>query len=176
MKRTSKLVRFVVIALFAISFVSCEEENLNPITKVEVYPLHITSTNLSCEHTLDWDALRENGQYKDRLYIIQNQESFDEYIRFDTSLTSCRVDFSTKNVLLAYTWTRNLNVSQVFDTLWKLSANEYRWDIEYKYSGVTSPSIGELANVIVIPKPSCTHTISLNVIDGGTPHPIPTNK
>ena len=176
MKRTSKLVRFVVIALFAISFVSCEEENLNPITKVEVYPLHITSTNLSCEHTLDWDALRENGQYKDRLYIIQNQESFDEYIRFDTSLTSCRVDFSRNNVLLAYTFTRNLNVSQVFDTLWKLSANEYRWDIEYKYSGVTSPSIGELANVIVIPKPSCTHTISLNVIDGGTPHPIPTNK
>ena len=176
MKKTSKLVSFVVIALFAISFVSCEEENLNPITKAEVYPLHITSTNLSCEHTLDWEALRENGQYKDRLYLIQNQESFDEYIRFDTNLTSCRVDFSTKNVLLAYTWTRNLNVSQVFDTLWKLSANEYRWDIEYKYSGVTSPSIGELANVIVIPKPSCTHTISLNVIDGGTPHPIPTNK
>ncbi len=67
MKRTSKLVRFVVIALFAISFVSCEEENLNPITKAEVYPLHISSTNLSCEHTFDWYALRLNGRNKDRL-------------------------------------------------------------------------------------------------------------
>lgn len=176
MKRTSKLVRFVVIALFAISFVSCEEENLNPITKAEVYPLHISSTNLSCEHTLDWEALRENGQDQDRLYLIQNQESFDEYIRFDTSLTSCRVDFSINNVLLAYTFTRNLNVSQVFDTLWKLSANEYRWDIEYKYSGVTSPSIGELANIIVIPKISDTSRVSLQVIDGGTIHPSPSKN
>ncbi|MFA7081695.1 MAG: hypothetical protein WC135_03695, partial [Bacteroidales bacterium] len=92
------------------------------------------------------------------------------------SLEDYKVDFSKNIVLLAYTWTRNSKVSEVFDTLWKLNPNEYRWDIEYKYSGVTSPSIGELANVIVIPKPSCTHTISLNVIDGGTPHPIPTNK
>ena len=173
MKKTSKLVSFVVIALLAISFVSCEEENLKPIKIVEVYPLHISSTNLSCEHTLDWDALRENGQYKDRLYIIQNQESFDEYIRFDTSLTSCRVDFSINNVLLAYTFTRNLNVSQVFDTLWKLSANEYRWDIEYKYPGVVLPATGELANIIVIPKISDTSRVSLQVIDGGTIHTSP---
>lgn len=176
MKSVNKIIGIVVIALFAIGFVSCEEENLNTITKVEVYPLHISSTVLSCEHTLDWEALRENGKYKDRLYLIQNQESFESYIRFDTNLASCRIDFSINNILLAYTFTRNTGVSEVFDTLWKLSANEYRWDIEYKYSGVTSPSIGELANIIVIPKISDTSSISLQINDGGTIHPSPSYK
>lgn len=176
MKSVNKIIGIVVIALFAIGFVSCEEENLNTITKVEVYPLHISSTVLSCEHTLDWEALRENGKYKDRLYLIQNQESFDEYIRFDTNLTSCRIDFSINNILLAYTFTRNTGVSEVFDTLWKLSANEYRWDIEYKYPVVVLPAIGELANIIVIPKISDTSSISLQINDGGTIHPSPSYK
>ena len=88
-------------------------------------------------------------------------------------MSSCKVDFSRNNVLLAYTFTRNTGVTEVFDTLWKLSANEYRWDIEYKYSGVTSPSTGELANIIVIPKISDTSRVSLQVIDGGTIHTSP---
>lgn len=172
MKNANKLIAIIMIAFFAINFIACDsdEENQNTKPPIEEYPLQVSTKNLPCQNILDWGLLREHGKYKDTLFLINNKECFDKYITFNDSIGNCQIDFSKKTVLLAYTWTRNLRVSEVFDTLWKLSPNDYRWNITYKYNGIVSPEINELANIIIIPKISDTTTILLYVKDGHISH------
>jgi hypothetical protein len=171
MKKTNILLGAIIIALLTISS-SCETDNDNPINPVTpiTYPIQITSTGPSCPFTVDWNALSEHGSMEDWLYIINDEETLSRYVDLQDSTGNCQINFVDKTVLLAYTWTRYLNPSEVKDTLWKLSPREFRWEITYNYF-IAQPSIGRSANMIVVPKIADTSIVSLFVLDEGVPHP-----
>ena len=173
MKKINKLLGAIIIALLTISS-SCETDNDNPTNPItpteETYPKQIPSIGPSCPFNVYWDTLSENGSMEDWLYIINDQETLDRYVNLQDNTGNCQINFTDNTVLLAYTWTRNLNPSEVKDTLWKLSPNEFRWEITYNYV-VVQPSIGKSANLIVIPKLADSALVSLYVMDNGVPHP-----
>ncbi|MBP1645044.1 MAG: hypothetical protein H6Q16_619 [Bacteroidetes bacterium] len=175
MEKAQKLLAFILIAVIAIGFTSCETDDdskpTKPVTPTEeTYPIQIPSPGPSCPYAVYWDTLSEHGSMEDWLYIINDQETLSRYVDLQDSTGNCQINFVDKTVLLAYTWTRNLNPSEIKDTLWKLSSSEFRWALTYNYS-VAQSAIGRSANMIVVPKIADTATVSLYVLDEGVPHP-----
>ncbi len=134
MKNINKLLGAIIIALLTISS-SCEKDNDNPTPPVIKYPIILeTSFMLPCGCVTRFDNVN-----LDSVYIINDTANYSRYCKHEND---CFTDFSKNSILVLYSWCYGVTYPHppvLTDTLWKLSDNEYHWDI-----GLTEPATDTL--------------------------------
>ncbi|MPL70073.1 hypothetical protein SDC9_15824 [bioreactor metagenome] len=131
MKNSQKLLVAFIIALLTISS-SCETDNDNPKPPVIKYPIQLQISDIipcACVNRFDNVIL-------DTVYIINDTADYSKYCNH---LSDFYTDFSKNSILVLYSWHYEIPFGQVpelIDTLWKLSDNEYLWDIGWRQSAI----------------------------------------
>jgi hypothetical protein len=129
MKNVNKLIAIIMIALFAINFISCDSDEENTKPTIKEYPKQVSITEIvPCGCSLEWGNIM-----LDSLNIVNDTVAYNKYCHH---LSNCSIDFSQNSILILYSWYYETPNPNVIDTLWKLSSNEYRWDIHCE----TTPS------------------------------------